>query len=875
MGNLVSSTIPSLISGVSQQPWNVRLVTQAEEQVNCYSSVVDFMKRRPATRNIAKLTDFIGWDSNTTVVHHIDRDQQEQYVVLAGHRKLEVFDMQGNRKHVAINQAGFDYLDCIDAPTSPLKFLTINDYTFVCNKRHVVQMLPDVTPTRPPEALAFIKQASYNTTYTLELDGVTYPYSTSDGLSSTYNATFVCTRIKELLPSWAMPELTEGGISIQIDDGHTYELVNLTEIYSSDTRKEYGVSGGAKPAPSTSYGFIIDGLSYLYTSPANVRPDEAVVESLSSTEIIANLIHTIPSDIYAVATAGSTIFIQRKDGADFKLKMTDSRSDSHTSLCKSKVQNFADLPVVAPRGFTIEIAGDNNTSFDNYYCVFEPSGDMDSFGPGVWKETIKPGSQYRINPATLPHALIRQADGTFTFGPLAWTNRVCGDAASAPNPSFVGRSINAVFLYRNRLSFLSGENVIMSEAGEFFNFFPTTITTMVDNDPVDVAASHVRPTDLQHVTVFSGGLLLFTADAQFTLEHDTVLSNATASIKSVTEFAASMWAEPVSSGKTVFFAVERGFFAGIREYLTLPDNTDQNDAADVTSHVPRYIGGHLHKLICSTNEDVLFALARNAPNQIWVYKYFWNGTEKVQSAWSRWVFSSPILSGFMVETDLYLLMRHADGLYLEVLSLEPGFKDEGADFEIRLDRKITEADVIMIYEPDTRHTTIALPFVVSTLPVCVSRQGYVYPSMQLEATGRSFKVKGDARNKPLFVGLPYESAYTFSTFAIRDQNNGGNAVMAGRLQLRSLSLSCADTGFLTVNVTPKFRDTSTYNFTARELGHGSNIIGKAELYTGLVKVPVLSLNTQVTVGITSSSVFPFALVNATWEGFYNTRSQRT
>ena len=55
MGRLITTAIANLISGVSQQPWSVRLPTQAEEQVNCYSSVTDFLKRRPATRHLAEL----------------------------------------------------------------------------------------------------------------------------------------------------------------------------------------------------------------------------------------------------------------------------------------------------------------------------------------------------------------------------------------------------------------------------------------------------------------------------------------------------------------------------------------------------------------------------------------------------------------------------------------------------------------------------------------------------------------------------------------------------------------------------------------------------------------------------------------------------
>lgn len=81
MGKLVSSTIPNLISGVSQQPWNVRLPTQAEEQVNCQSSVTDFLKRRPATRHLARIRDTPA--ANGIASHHINRDETEQYIVTA------------------------------------------------------------------------------------------------------------------------------------------------------------------------------------------------------------------------------------------------------------------------------------------------------------------------------------------------------------------------------------------------------------------------------------------------------------------------------------------------------------------------------------------------------------------------------------------------------------------------------------------------------------------------------------------------------------------------------------------------------------------------------------------------------------------------
>ena len=793
MGKLVSSTIPNLISGVSQQPWNVRLPTQAEEQVNCQSSVTDFLKRRPATRHLARIRDTPA--ANGIASHHINRDETEQYIVTADASGINVFDLEGNAKTVSVTGTGAAYLAAAIAPNRDLRFLTINDYTFILNRRVAVKTLPDLSPKRQPEAIVFIKQASYNTTYELILNGITYATTTEDGIA----------------------------------------------------------------------------------------PADEPADKLSSLDICTALVDKIPKDVFSIQTSNSTIWIRRHDGGDFTVKVQDSRSNTHTSVCKGKVQRFSDLPTVAPRGFVTEIIGDASSSFDNYFCVFEPSDAGDAFGSGTWKETVKPGIPCKLDPATLPHALIRQADGTFTFGPLEWGERSCGDETSAPFPSFVGRTLNGLFFYRNRLSFLSGENVVMSEVGEFFNFFLTTVTTLVDSDVVDVAASHTKSSILHHAVAFSGGLLLFSDQSQFVLEHDTVLSNATVSIKPVTEFEASMKATPVSSGKTVFFATDKGEWGGVREYITLPDNSDQNDASDITAHVPRYVRGGISRLECSTNEDMLLVLSDQKRTSLWLYKYFWNGSEKIQSAWSRWDMCGEVLSAAILNTGIYLIMQYGDGIYLEKMDITPGYKDEGETFEYCLDRKITEQDVTLgAYDAINKTTAITLPYDIPTgyTPVVVTRTGGQDAPGNLlrrvRVTGpRTLTVEGpDAHGKKLFIGIPYTSSYTFSTFAIREGDNKGNVVTTGRLQLRRLTLNCSNTGFLHMYVTPKFRPTSTYTFTGRELGHGTNIIGAIPLYTGTINFPILSLNTQVEVKVGSDSFLPFALVNASWEGFYNTRNAR-
>ena len=131
----------------------------------------------------------------------------------------------------------------------------------------------------------------------------------------------------------------------------------------------------------------------------------------------------------------------------------------------------------------------------------------------------------------------------------------------------------------------------------------------------------------------------------------------------------------------------------------------------------------------------------------------------------------------------------------------------------------------------------------------------------LACSGKTIRLSGDQTAAPLFVGVPYTSRYVFSTQAVRDQATG-NAVTAGRLQLRRITINCVKTGYLELHITPQFRETSVHVFTGKSLGHGTNVLGRVPLYTGAVKCPVLARNTEVSIAAVSDSFLPFALVDA-------------
>ena len=94
---LISSSIPNLVNGVSQQPFTLRLSSQAELQENGLSTTSQGLKKRPPTKHLKKI---ISGSLGNAYIHTINRDESERYVVVVTNGDLRVYDLLGNQKTV-------------------------------------------------------------------------------------------------------------------------------------------------------------------------------------------------------------------------------------------------------------------------------------------------------------------------------------------------------------------------------------------------------------------------------------------------------------------------------------------------------------------------------------------------------------------------------------------------------------------------------------------------------------------------------------------------------------------------------------------------------------------------------------------------------
>ena len=660
----------------------------------------------------------------------------------------------------------------------------------------------------------------------------------------------------------------------------------------------------------TVYTVTVDGVT--------VTDDTTNDSSLSTAQVATDLANGLSSGLsgFNIARNGSVIHVKKADGSNFSIDGSDTQGNTQLQVVKNSVQRFTDLPTVSPNGYVVEVKGDENTNFDNYYVKFV-TNNGGTFEEGQWEETIEAGIPFKFNYSTMPHVLIRQADGNFRFARVdgdtytvsgqsfelpKWGERTAGDEESALDPSFIGRNINNVFFFRNRLGFLADDNVILSNVSEFFNFFPDTVLTVVDSHPIDVAASHTKVAILKHAVTMGEQLILFSEQTQFVLSSSADnLTPTTANVLVATEFESSDDAAPVGSGSSIYFLTKKGTFAGVREYITQTDVT-LKDAANITIHVPRLIPSNIFKLAVSNNQDILVCLGTDNPNKLFINRWLFGGQgQKVLNSWFTFTINANrrIKNIDFIGTDLFLVIEEDNVVTLEKLPFESDFKETNSDFEFHLDHKVTEGStgVSIAFNAGTNKTTFTVPYrlrgemnVVGRYLASGETSTFVDPNGTTQTlkpatiiqttnltngSTTTIEAEGDYRNAKVIIGEPYDMHYRFSKQRITESPQQNSAeIISSRLQLHHFYIKFEKSGFFQVEVTPENRDTSTHKFSGRLLGAASSAIGELNLETGTFRVPIMSRADRVDIDVKNKTFLPTLLASAEYEAMFHMKSRR-
>jgi len=345
----------------------------------------------------------------------------------------------------------------------------------------------------------------------------------------------------------------------------------------------------------------------------------------------------------------------------------------------------------------------------------------------------------------------------------------------------------------------------------------------------------------------------------------------------------------------LFYAVDRGDWAGVLEYYVMPDS-DTTDAADITEHVPRYIPATVVDMAASSAADIVVALSSAALNCLWIYKHHWQGDKKLQSSWSEWRVSdtASIRNIAFIRDRLYLVVDYADGVYLEAVNVGDSRFDVGEDYICRLDRRVSEelfTNVSYDFPSDTTSLTIPYQPHGHSLTVVTRNAGGTSDRPAAVAvpvvsgvdagTGHTVTLEGDYTATKLYVGMTYSHEYTFSEATLKTSSGSGGVAtaLAGRLQILRWLFHVVDTGYVRAEVRA-YNDAGVTEpkaikqFTGNALGSSKGIIGELPLRSGVVAFRVNSRSEAAHLTLVNDSFLPSAYSAAEWEGRFSRNTSR-
>lgn len=688
--------------------------------------------------------------------------------------------------------------------------------------------------------------------------------------------------------------------------------VNQNSTYIADTTKTLAMNAAAKPMINYNSFILLLGGAYSRQYSVTVTwnqgsPAGPIVAasaafttpngtSSAHTAIIAttNIATELTTALNATTTNGfNTEFtaIQFNDhiylvwsGARtdrFRVTVSDGDSNVNIVAVNNSVSDISKLPVWAPQGYWVRVIGDPSSGADDFYLEFQcdpdSSGAVPAMGAGFgltgrWSETVKDAIPYSFNLTTMPHVLTyNPALMTFSWGYGPWANRGVGDDTTNPLPSFVGKSIEDLSYFQGRLVLLSGQNVLMSRTNKPANFWVKTATAKTDSDPIDISSTVKGVRKMLRAIPHNRDLIIFSDAGQFIVFGRNALTPSNSSLVLTTTFEAELSnARPVSAGRNVFFSINYGKFTGIREFYAEAAQ-DSNDSRPITQQVLEYIPGMATELASTSNFNLLLVRASGAPNHLSAYEYIWEGDQKVQSSWSRWIFPNPIVMTFFKESTVYIVQKIGTEYSLTKMGLDLEV-DPGLTYNVRLDNKASKNSVT---------TTIsALYPTYPDFDSLVFVQGAGCPNPGLKAEVLSYDAgtgtvtfKRDMEGGTIIYGQRYKSSYTPTIPQPRDQE--GIKIDEAVLTINNFEVRVKNTGTFYSRKFSPYRDDVIVQHSSYFIGDPLVVVGEPAINTNKIHiVPFKDKIQNAELELYTDSHEPLTILTMGWKGQYNKRGKR-
>ena len=913
----ITQTIPSFISGISEQPDHLKFQGQVRDIVNAIPDVTLGLYKRPGSKRIgtAPLTNV---QSGGSWFHYYRDETEGSYVgQVAANGQVRVWRCSdGTQMTTAYGTGGQTAIQNYLATSEPenLQFLTINDTTFVSSRDSsnsntligttgttdgrpephcaMVELLRtengrqygiNIYDSSASSSLTTVKRAtririSANTLDETDGTGHCPSIGTEVFSKASGNKTNLIFRITTLGQQGVSPNynansngpggsnyrcsyqaditLLHGGEGWDVGDTVTATMegadytVRVEEIESTQVKATLSSAG--------------DGL--IRPTPTPFDADTAV----TADTILAGITSQLPSGINA-KVIGPGIYLSSSNPFNVEIAEEDLMR-----VFQKSVNEVTLLPNMCRHGYIVKVSNARMSDEDDYYLRFDGENQLD--GSGSWTECAEPGIAKSLT--NMPLVIQRTGTTTFTVKQFTYQDRRVGDNNTNPQPTFVGKRINKVLFFRNRLAILAGENVILSRPGTLGipDFYIESALTVSASDPIDISAASMFPSDIFDGIEINAGLLVFSTNQQFLLStDDTVLNPDTAKLRSVSTFNYNKDIPPISLGTTISYLDNSGKFSRLNE-MANTSREGEPDVVEISKLVPTLLPKNLD-LFTNSRENSLILIGKTSSETVFGYKYLAVGDKSQQQAWFKWKLNNPLLYHFIINDEYFFV--DTDNFLQSIKLIEsdsdPSFTQDDVNYQIHLDNHTTISGGS--YSSATNLTTFSS---VSWMPN-VTTPNYSLALIDIDTNaariGRyalptttsttSFTVPGNWSGATLTIGYLYEYLVEFPRiYPKKISGEKSFADVNSSLIIHRLKLHFGKIGLYETTLTRLGKDdyTEVYESSLLDEYEASDAPYLEEF---IKTIPVYEKNKNVEIKLKSSHPAPATLRAMAWEGDYS------
>ena len=439
-------------------------------------------------------------------------------------------------------------------------------------------------------------------------------------------------------------------------------------------------------------------------------------------------------------------------GFPFTIEVKAGIDGSGLDTYQSEVENSARLAAVSINDRRVKV---NNTSDDRsaYFVKFVANNPSNTLaGNGYWEEDLgweeydgladeieveEPYvalASFGVRPETMPHILKVPSPGKFEFDTYPYVERLVGSELSNSSPSFVNNTITNMLLDNNRLGFLSEESIILSQSGEFGNFYYVSAQTVIDSDPIDLNCSSLRPAKLHSTLPSAQGLILFSKFEQFVLFSESgILTPSDSVIRSISKYESDPLMSPVDVGTSFMFVSKTPNSTRIMGMVTR--GLEYNPVVvDISKIVADYVPPDTDLLV-SSGQNSFVALSGRNNNTMYFYRFFNNGEKDVMQAWFKWELPGEVQSHIIAQDTLFIVVRNERGYQIVQSPISQAVQIQNK-VNLRIDNYFACNDPRLdtqplVYDASKNRTKLPSPY---TLPVSDKYIAYITSEVNVNST---------------------------------------------------------------------------------------------------------------------------------------------